>query len=174
MPAKGPSRKSNLVLIGMPGAGKSTVGVVLAKRLGYDFLDTDVAIQAREGRRLQEIINQDGLAALRRIEEEVLLELRVTRTVIATGGSAIYSVAAMESLKRRGTIVFLDVPLKALLHRVKDMDTRGLIMDPGETFADLYQKRLPLYRRWAEVVIAGREISVEEMVSRIAAPLDSA
>ncbi len=164
--------QSNVVLIGMPGAGKSTVGVVLAKRLGFDFLDADVAIQAREGRRLQEIIDQDGLDALRRIEEEVLCDLQTTRTVIATGGSAVYSEPAMEALKQSGTLVFLDVPLDELLRRVRDMDTRGLIMDPGETFADLYRKRLPLYRRWADLVIEAGDISVEEAAARIAAPLD--
>ena len=159
--------KSNLILIGMPGAGKSTVGVVLAKRLGYDFLDTDVLIQARQGRRLQEIIDSDGLAAFRQIEETALLSLDCRRTVIATGGSAVYSEAGMTALKKHGTIVYLDLPLEELALRVRDMDTRGMVIDPGETFSDLFTHRLPLYRRWAELTIDCRNQSVEELATEI-------
>jgi shikimate kinase len=159
--------KTNIVLIGMPGAGKSTVGVVLAKRLGLDFLDTDVLIQARLGRRLQEIIDSEGLAAFRQIEEATLLSLPCRRTVIATGGSAVYSEAGMAALKAAGTIVFLDLPLEELVRRVRDMDTRGMIIDPGETFPDLFVRRLPLYRRWAEIIIDGRDKSVEELAAEI-------
>jgi shikimate kinase len=159
--------KTNVVLIGMPGTGKSTVGVVLAKRLGFDFLDTDVLIQARQGRRLQEIINTDGLVAFRRIEESTLLSLACRRTVIATGGSAVYSEAGMEALKTHGTIVFLDLPLEELMLRVQDMDTRGMVIDPGETFPDLFARRLPLYRRCAELVVDGRAKSVEDLAAEI-------
>ena len=113
--------KTNVVLIGMAGAGKSTVGVVLAKRLGLDFLDTDVLIQARLGRRLQEIIDSEGLAAFRQIEEAALLSLSRRRTVVATGGSAIYSEAGMAALKTYGTIVFLDTPLEDLMLRIRDL-----------------------------------------------------
>lgn len=159
--------KTNLVLVGMPGAGKSTIGVVLAKRLGFDFLDTDVLIQARQGRRLQEIINSDGLAAFRQIEEVALLSLACKRTVIATGGSAIYSEAGMTALKAHGTIVFLDLPLDELSRRVQDMDTRGMVIDPGETFAGLFARRHPLYHRWADITVACRTRSVEELASEI-------
>jgi shikimate kinase len=160
--------KTNVVLIGMAGAGKSTVGVVLAKRLGLDFLDTDVLIQARQGRRLQEIIDTEGLAAFRQIEETTLLSLSCRRTVIATGGSAIYSEAGMAALKTYGTIVFLDTPLEELLLRIRDMDTRGMVIDPGETFPDLFARRLPLYRQWAELIVDGRGKSVEELAADIA------
>jgi len=159
--------KTNIVLIGMPGAGKSTVGVVLAKRLGFDFLDTDVLIQARQGHRLQEIINADGLAAFRQIEEASLLSLSCRRTVIATGGSAVYSEAGMAALKRRGTLVFLDLPLAELQQRVRDMDTRGMVIDPGESFADLFTHRRPLYQRWAELTVDGRGKSVEDLAVAI-------
>lgn len=162
---------SNVILIGMPGAGKSTVGVVLAKRLGYDFLDTDVLIQAKQGRRLQEIINHDGLQAFRKIEEVALLALDCRRTVIATGGSAVYSDAGMTALQAHGTIVFLDLPIDELYRRVQDMDTRGMVIDPGESFADLFTRRLPLYRRWAELIVDGRNKSVEELAGEIAARL---
>lgn len=163
--------RTNVILIGMPGAGKSTVGVVLAKRLGYDFLDTDVLIQARQGRRLQEIINGEGLDAFRQIEEAALLAVNCRQTVIATGGSAVYSEAGMTALKALGTIVFLDLPLAELSRRVQDMDTRGMVIDPGESFADLFARRLPLYRRWAELVVDGRDKSVEELAGEIASRL---
>ncbi len=159
--------KTNVVLTGMPGAGKSTVGVVLAKRLGYDFLDTDVLIQARQGRRLQAIIDREGLSVFRQIEEAALLSLSCRRTVIATGGSAIYSERAMAALRGEGVIVFLDLPLTELERRVRDMDSRGLVIDPGETFADLYLRRLPLYRRWAEITIDADGRIVEEVAGEI-------
>jgi len=159
--------KTNVVLIGMPGAGKSTVGVVLAKRLGYDFLDTDVLIQARQGRRLQAIIDGEGLAAFRQIEEAALLSLANQSTVIATGGSAVYSDRGMAALRRGGVIVFLDLPLAELERRVRDMDSRGMVIDPGETFADLYVRRRPLYRRWAEITIAADGMVVEEVAGAI-------
>jgi shikimate kinase len=159
--------RTNVILIGMPGAGKSTVGVVLAKRLGFDFIDTDVLIQARQGQRLQEVINAKGLAAFRQIEEKALLSLTCQRTVIATGGSAIYSEAGMTSLKENGSIVFLDLPLEELARRVRDMDTRGMVIDPGETFSDLYARRLPLYRHWAELTVDNCGKSVEDLATEI-------
>lgn len=159
--------KSNLVLIGMPGAGKSTVGVVLAKRLGFDFLDTDVLIQACRGRLLQEIIDTEGLAAFRRIEEQVLVDLEVHRTVIATGGSVVYSPAGMTALKQDGITVFLQVPLPELTRRVRDMDTRGMVIYPGESFEELYHRRQALYRRWADYTVAAGGSSVEELARRI-------
>jgi shikimate kinase len=159
--------RTNIVLIGMPGAGKSTVGVVLAKRLGFDFLDTDVLLQSRQGRRLQEIIDGDGLAAFRQLEEAALLSLACRRTVIATGGSVVYSQAAMTALRAGGTIVFLDLPLAELARRIQDMNSRGVVIDPGETFADLFARRLPLYRRWAELTVDARDKSVEELAAEI-------
>lgn len=164
-------QRSNVVLIGMPGAGKSTVGVILAKRLGYAFLDVDVELQARSGRRLQDIIDGDGLAAFRRIEEETLLALRPRRTVIATGGSAVYSDAGMAALQASGTLVFLDLPLAELEGRIVDMDRRGLVIDPGESFAALYQRRLPLYRRWADLAVDGRGHTAETLAAEIAGRL---
>lgn len=159
--------RTNVVLIGMPGAGKSTVGVVLAKRLGLQFIDVDLLIQMRTGQRLQEIINRHGLAAFCRIEEEVLLDLRAANAVIATGGSAVYSEKAMAALKGEGTVVFLDLPLEELQRRLKDMDSRGLVIDPGQTLTDLWRQRLPLYRRHAELTVDGRGKSVEEMAAEI-------
>jgi len=159
--------KTNLVLIGMPGAGKSTLGVVLAKRLGLGFVDTDLLIQMRSGRLLQEVIDKDGLAAFRALEEQTLLEFDICNAVIATGGSAVYSEAAMRHLAEIGTLVFLDVPLAELEQRLKDMKTRGLVIDPGATLADLLAERLPLYRQWADRSVATDDLGFEQVVETI-------
>ena len=166
--------ESNVVLIGMPGAGKSTVGVLLAKRLGLDFLDTDVLLQARQGRRLQQILDSEGLATFRRLEEEILLGLAVRGTVIATGGSVVYSAPGMAALQRNATLVFLDVPLGELRRRIADMGARGMVIAPGQSFDDLYAKRLPLYRRYADLTVNGADKTVENLVAEIAAHLEKA
>lgn len=115
----------NLIFIGMPGSGKSTIGVLVAKRLGMGFTDTDLLIQEQAGRTLQEIVDRDGYVALRQIEEQVLLALDVQNQVISTGGSAVYSDAAMQHLKRNGTVVFLDISLETVIHRIGDYSLRG-------------------------------------------------
>ena len=165
--------RNNVILIGMPGAGKSTVGVVLAKRLGFSFLDTDILLQASQNRRLQEIIDSDGLPAFRRLEEALLLGLEAAGTVIATGGSAVYSETAMAALRRRGTTVFLDLPQAELARRIRDMDSRGMVIDPGQSFADLYRQRLPLYRRHADLTVDGLGKSVEELATEIVELLEA-
>jgi shikimate kinase len=146
--------KSNVVLIGMPGSGKSTIGVLLAKRTARNFVDTDVLIQARESRPLQEIVDSQGYLALRDVEEAVLLSLDFDHYVIATGGSAVYSEAGMEHLKESSQVVFLDVSLQTLLNRVTDMETRGIAKRPDQSFADLFEERCALYRRYADITIA--------------------
>ncbi|RME38683.1 MAG: shikimate kinase [Deltaproteobacteria bacterium] len=160
-------RGHNLVLIGMPGAGKSTVGVVLAKRLGLGFVDTDLLIQMRTGRRLQQIIDEDGLQAFRALEEQTVLEFDVCDAVIATGGSVVYSDKAMRHLAALGTLVYLEVPLTELEQRLHDMESRGLVIDPGATLADLYTERTPLYRRWADISIDESGKNLEEVVEDI-------
>lgn len=157
----------NIILIGMPGAGKSTVGVLLAKRLGYHFVDSDLLLQAAEQRRLREIIVADGLPAFMKIEEDVLCGLSGFRTVFATGGSAVYSERAMQHLCSLGKIVYLDIPLETLERRVMDMDERGVVIDPGGTFADLYRHRSPLYRRYAELTIDGSGLTADAIAKRI-------
>lgn len=161
------TNKSGVVLIGMPGAGKSTVGVVLAKRLGLSFVDTDLVIQSVQGGLLQDILDREGLAGFRLLEERTLLALDAENAVIATGGSVVYSLDGMAALSRLGTVVFLDVPLAELTRRVRDMDRRGMVIDTGQSFADLFALRLPLYRRYAEVTIDCTERSVEEIVTEI-------
>lgn len=164
--------QDNLILIGMPGAGKSTVGVVLAKRMGLGFVDTDLLIQMRSGKLLQDLIDGAGLEAFRTIEEQTLCEFDVCNAVVATGGSAIYSDAAMEHLAAIGTIIFLDVSLTDLEQRLSDMSTRGLVIDPEATLADLYAERQPLYQRWAGITIDTRDKNLEQVVEEICQQLD--
>ncbi|MDF0748711.1 shikimate kinase [Marinobacter sp. 71-i] len=144
---------SNVVLIGMPGSGKSTVGVLLAKRLGLGFIDTDLLIQEEAGRTLQEIVDGDGYQALRRIEEQVLLKLDVQRQVISTGGSAVYSEPAMAHLKTGGVVVFLDIPLEVVLERIGDYSGRGISRRPDQSLEELFAERFELYSHVADIAI---------------------
>ena len=162
-----PTDTGNLVLIGMPGSGKSTVGVLLAKRLGLGFVDTDLLIQEEAGRTLQEIVDQDGYEALRRIEEQVLLKLDVRHKVISTGGSAVYSARAMEHLKKHGTVVFLDIPLELVIQRIGDHSMRGISRRPDQSLEALFQERFELYRRYADLTIRGEGLNQEEVCDEV-------
>lgn len=155
-------------MIGMPGAGKSTVGVILAKRLGYSFVDTDLLIQRSAGKSLQAIINEDGLEAFRQLEEDILQSLDAEQTVIATGGSAIYSDKAITSLKKSGIAVFINTPLQTLQTRIADMANRGMVISPGESFTGLFIERNPLYRKYADFVIEDQNKTVELIADEIA------
>lgn len=157
----------NVILIGMPGAGKSTVGVLLAKRLGYHFIDTDLLLQIQQQCRLQQIIGREGLTGFKKLEADVLCNLEATHSVIATGGSAVYSERAMARLKLLGQLVFIDIPLDELLNRVDDMDSRGLVIGPDESYQQLYEERWPLYRKYAEVTIQGAGLRVEAVAAAI-------
>jgi shikimate kinase len=159
--------RSNIVLIGMPGAGKSTVGVILAKQTSRDFVDTDVLIQTSQSRTLQEIVDLDGYVALREIEEGVLLGLSVHNHVIATGGSAAYSDPSMCHLKSDGVIIFLDVDFSALELRVHDFKTRGLAKLPDQSFADLFRERFVLYTKYADITIKCAGLTQEDVCARI-------
>lgn len=141
----------SVVLIGMPGAGKSTVGVLLAKRLAMGFADTDILLQGSEGRSLQAIVDSQGYAELRRIEEQVLCGLQLRNCVIATGGSAVYSERAMTHLKTLGRVVYLRVSLAEILDRVTNIATRGLARRPGQSLEDLFHERALLYQRHADI-----------------------
>lgn len=144
---------TNIVLIGMPAVGKSTVGVLLAKATGRDFVDTNLLLQTRLGRSLQEIIDAEGLKAFCRIEEQAVLELALSACVVATGGSVVYSPAAMAHLAAGGVIVHLDEELDVLRHRLHDLRTRGVVIARDQDLTDLHRSRLPLYARYAQVTI---------------------
>lgn len=161
----------NIVLIGMPGAGKSTVGVILAKRTARDFVDTDLLIQKTEKRSLQEILDADGYLGLRRIEERVLLSMELCGHVIATGGSAVYSDAAMDHLRRVGIVVFLDVDLDAIKSRVTDFDSRGIAKRADQSFEALFEERRVLYRKYADITIDGARLNQEQVCEGIRAAL---
>jgi shikimate kinase len=146
-------KQKNLVLIGMPGSGKSTVGVILAKSMTRPYLDSDILIQLREKRSLQDIIDGDGYMVLRRIEEQVLLDIDCENHVIATGGSAAYSDRAMHHLKQNGVVVFLNASLETLKSRIHNYETRGLAKRADQSFADLFSERFELYNNYADIVI---------------------
>jgi shikimate kinase len=158
---------TSLILIGMPGAGKSTLGVMLAKALAKDFVDTDVLIQLQEGKTLQDIVDTDGYLKLRSIEERVLLDTQYANHIIATGGSAVYSSAAMQHLRHFGPIVFLDVGLDELRSRIKDFDTRGLARKPNQSLEELYDERRALYKTYATITINCNGKSQEQILAEI-------
>jgi shikimate kinase len=158
---------SNVVLIGMPYAGKSTVGVLLAKAMSRDFLDTDVYIQVRQGRPLQAILDAEGLAGFCRIEEQCVVSLDCRRHVIATGGSVVYSSAAMAHLRASGAIVYLHLALPELEARVSNLDSRGVVMAPGQTLKDLYAERQGLYRAWADTIVDCKGKTHHQVVQEI-------
>ena len=145
----------------MPGAGKSTVGVLLAKHLGLNFIDTDLLIQVRYSATLQEIVDAQGYMELRRREEHVLLELPLEQCLISTGGSVVYSDAVMQRLSAAGPLVFLDVPLRVLRQRIDDEDGRGIARPPGQDLADVFGERKPLYQRYADFTVAAENLSAE-------------
>ena len=161
------TEKDNIVLIGMPGVGKSTTGVLLAKALSRDFIDTDVVIQAAEGRRLQEIIDSEGLDAfLARVEDHVLA-LHVRHAVVATGGSVVYSDRAMTHLRKAGMVVYLKLPLADLEARITDMDSRGVVIAPWQDLAGLYHERLPLYDHFADITVDCTALSHDQVIGKI-------
>ena len=158
----------NVVLIGMPGSGKSTVGVLLAKALGYDFLDIDLVIQKREHALLQEILDQRGLDAFLQAEEDAVCSIACQNTVVAPGGSAVCREKAAEHLKSLGPVVYLKVPLAELSGRIQNLSTRGIAMEPGQTLADVYAAREPLYRRYADLTVdVGEGRGLEETVAAV-------
>jgi shikimate kinase len=157
----------NIILIGMPGSGKSTVGILLAKLLCRGFIDTDLLIQTAQGRSLQKIVDTDGYQALRDIEERILVNLHCSNQVIATGGSAAYSHPAMTHLKRAGIVVFLHADLETLNKRVRDFSDRGLAKNPDQTLEDLFRERFYLYTTYADITIDTCRLTHEEVCTRI-------
>jgi shikimate kinase len=162
----------NVALIGMPGAGKSTLGVLLAKRTGREYIDTDLHIQESQGAMLQQIIERCGVEEFHRIEERCVLALDCSHSVIAPGGSVVYSEAAMQHLGRIAVRVYLDVPLLELDRRLGDLDARGVTRAPGQDLAGLLAERLPLYERWADVRVDCGALAHDGAVEAIIAALD--
>ncbi len=156
---------NNIILIGMPACGKSTLGVLLAKTLGMSFIDTDLLIQESEGELLQHIINTRGLQAFMDVEERVLSGVEAEHAVIATGGSAVYSDKAMQHLRSIGKVVYIRLPLEEIMVRLRNIKTRGVAMNPGQTLEDLYAQRTPLYEKYADITIDTSGRVLEESVS---------
>jgi shikimate kinase len=157
----------NIILIGMPGVGKSTIGVILAKYLSMDFIDTDLLIQNYCKSDLQSVIDNNGYRALRKIEENIIVSLSVANTVIATGGSAVYSAHAMNRLKKNGRIVYLRLHMKGLLQRIDNYATRGIACPPNQTFRSLYIERTKLYRKYGELTVDCKLKNHEEITAEI-------
>ena len=159
--------KSNIVLIGMPGVGKSTIGVILAKILAYHFLDSDLVIQEREKRRLHQIIAEEGTEGFLEIENKVNASLDVERTIIATGGSAIYGKEAMKHLKEIGEIVYLKADYPTIRKRLGNLEKRGVALKPGQTLKNLYEERCALYEKYADVIVDEKGLGTEETIESV-------
>lgn len=160
----------NYILIGMPGCGKSTVGVVLAKKVGFKFIDSDLVIQEQEHRLLHEIISENGLEKFKDIENKINAGLTTEYSVIATGGSVIYGTEAMEHLKSIGTVVYLKLSYAEIENRLGDLTERGVVLNPDQTLLDLYKERTPLYEKYADVTVDCDNKSIREIVNCIVNP----
>jgi shikimate kinase len=157
----------NIILTGMPGAGKSTVGVILAKTLGMNFIDTDIVLQENTGRMLQEIINTEGIDAFLQTEESVIVSLNGENTIIATGGSVVFSEKSMKYLKKQGIIIYLSLSYEEMARRIRNITTRGIVLAADQSLLDLYNQRLPLYEKYADRTIDCSDRDVEKIVENI-------
>jgi shikimate kinase len=160
--------KSNLTLIGMPGSGKSTIGVILAKNLGLGFIDTDVLIQINRQRTLQQIIDENNHLYLRAVEEEEILKINIENHIIATGGSAVYSEKAMSHLRGISQILFLEVAFEEITKRIHNFETRGIAKSKNQSFRELFEERQVLYRKYADLIIDCNEADQDELALQIA------
>lgn len=160
-------KKTNITLIGMPGSGKSTVGVVLAKRLGKHFVDSDLVIQERHGKLLQELITEHGVEGFWKIESDVNASLNPENTIIATGGSACYEPEGMQHLRDISTVVYLKLPYTEVEKRLGDLNARGVTLQPGQTLRDLYEERTPLYEKYADIMIDCNGKMLRDVVAEI-------
>jgi len=158
----------NIVLIGMPGVGKSTIGVVLAKNIGFHFMDSDLVIQQEKGKLLHEIIEEVGTEGFLVVEDEVNASINVDKTIIATGGSVVYCKNAMEHLKKNAMVVYLSLPLDELAERLGDLNERGVAIKEGQTLASLMEERSPLYEKYADITIDCHKKQIREIVAELA------
>lgn len=159
--------KDNIILIGMPGVGKSTIGVVLAKVLGYQFVDADLLIQEAEGKLLSELIEENGTDGFIEIENRVNSQIQTHRSVIATGGSVIYGKEAMEHLKSIGTVVYLKQNLRVLQRRLRNLKGRGVVLKEGQTLADLYKERTVLYEKYADITVDQYKQTIQQTLKAV-------
>lgn len=159
--------KSNLILIGMPASGKSTVGVILAKVIGYDFIDSDLLIQRREGMRLSEIIKKKGVSGFIEVENDVNASIEATRSVIATGGSAVYGEEAMRHFREIGAVIYLQVDYEVIRRRLRNIQQRGVALREGQTLRELYDERCALYEKYADLIVREGSGEIEDVVARI-------
>ncbi|WP_303789529.1 shikimate kinase [Ruminococcus flavefaciens] len=157
----------NIVLIGMPAVGKSTVGVILAKLLGYRFIDTDLVIQEKEGTLLKNIISECGIDSFIEIENKIISGLKAKKSVISTGGSVIYGTEAMKNLGENGTIVYLKLDYSKLKYRLGNIKNRGVVIRDGQSLSSLYKERVPLYEKYADVIIDENGCNIEKTVEKI-------
>jgi shikimate kinase len=157
----------NIVLIGMPSSGKSTIGVILAKTLGMRFVDTDLLIQEKKGRLLQDIINTFGISRFLQIEEDAILSFHYIGTVVATGGSAVYSDKVMEYLKQNGIVIYLKVEYDEIVKRIKNISTRGIVLGKCQSLLDIYDERIPLYEKYSDITIDCSNKDVEDIILTI-------
>ncbi len=158
---------NNFTLLGMPGAGKSTIGVLLAKAINYDFLDTDLSIQRQEGMLLREIIEKKGLEEFKKIENQVNRDVCVERTVIAPGGSVIYGEEAMEHLASISKVIYLKLSYEEISKRLGNLKKRGVVFADGQTLKDLYEERSPLYEKYAQVIIDADGLDIGEVLEEV-------
>ncbi len=157
----------NITLIGMPGAGKSTVGVVLAKRMGMDFIDTDLIIQKEYNKTLAEIIDEKGIEEFKKVENDVISKLELDNTIIATGGSAVYGKEAMKHLRDISKVVYIELSEENIEDRLGDLNERGVVLEDGETLQELYDERIPLYKKYAHIIVNADDMVLREVVKNI-------
>ena len=161
------AKKDNLILIGMPASGKSTVGVILAKVIGYDFIDSDLLIQKKEGMRLADIIKKKGIDGFLEVENEVNASIEASQCVIATGGSAVYGEEAMKHLREIGAVIYLQVDYSVIQKRLHNIRQRGVVLREGQTLQDLYDERTVLYEKYADLIVREGSGEIEAVVARI-------
>lgn len=159
--------KNNIILIGMPGVGKSTVGVILAKVLGYQFVDSDLVIQEKQERLLREIIEEVGTEGFIEVENRINSQIKTEYSVIATGGSAVYGKEAMKHFKEIGIVIYLKLPYDVLKRRLSDIKDRGVVLKEGQTLRDLYEERVPLYEKYADFIIDEYQLDAEQTIEKI-------
>lgn len=164
--------KENIVLIGMPGVGKSTIGVVLAKVLGYKFMDSDLVIQEQTDRLLKDIIAEEGIDEFINIENKVNASINTEKSIIATGGSVVYGKEAMEHLSEIGTVIYLKLDLDSLSKRLGSLEKRGVVLKDGQTLEDLFNERTPLYEKYADIIVNEHHSTIQKTVNKIVEKLE--